>query len=131
MIAGRKDYSSWRNTLDDAKAAGSDMAAMLDMAQSDMRPASKAAIAQAAVILSGLPSQANSGDSAKAAQAVFEIGLADMPADLLPVAVERACKTCRWRPAPIQLLELVADELTERRLRIERLRMIESMGVEA
>jgi hypothetical protein len=121
VLAGNPAFCSWKNTLTELAASPDQRTELLAMARQQMQPATAVAIAKAAAILTGLPSQNNSGESAKAAQAVFEIGLADMPADLLGKALERACKTCRWRPTPAELRALVADDIAERATRLARL----------
>jgi hypothetical protein len=111
----RAEYD--RTTADEARA-------MLPVAQAELLPASGADVSKAAMILAGLPSRGLDADGARLALAVYKSGLDDMPADLIDLAVRRALKSCRFRPSPAELRELIAEEWDERRARLNRLRRI-------
>lgn len=95
---------------------------MLELAEAQARPASNAEIGKAAALLSGLPSRAQTEGEMQASMGIYRLGLDDVPAELLMIAVQRAAKVCTFRPTPSELRELIADEISERTCRLVRLR---------
>lgn len=96
--------------------------AMLEAARLDMEPAGPDAINSAVRdVLSGLAEKRMGSGDAKSQLLVYRIGLKEIPLDLLRLACVRATSVCEWRPKPKVLLDLIAEEFSERRRRLARL----------
>lgn len=121
VAAGTMPSAGWASTLADCRER-LDLAQLLALAEAENEPARLELLLQWGTLLGGLPSQKGAGLEAKAALAIFRMGLEDVPADLLEKAVRTAAKTCTFRPSPAELRALIADDLTERRRRLARLR---------
>lgn len=97
-------------------------AACLARAQADLTAATPDEIDQAIIAVSGLQLSVKQGVSAQALGMAYQIGLDDVPPDLLAKAVRLALKHKVFRPMPAELREFIADELDARQRRLARLR---------
>lgn len=87
----------------------------------DLEPAGEDAIDQAIVLLSGLQLSPKQGVTAAALDMAYQIGLDDIPADLLALGVQRAIKSSPFRPMPSEVRKHVELELEARKRRLARL----------
>lgn len=98
-----------------------DFEACLARARHELVPASADQIDQAIVLLSGLQISQKQGVSATALEAAYHVGLDDVPADLLALAVRNALKNSTFRPMPAELRKFVQAEMATRERRLRRL----------
>lgn len=61
---------------------------------------------------------------------LYVAALADVPPDLLALALDRLVRDWRWPrlPAPADIRATIAEELSRRKLRLTRLRTVEIFG---
>jgi hypothetical protein len=95
--------------------------ACIARARADMQPATADHIDQAIVVLGGLQISQKQGVSAAALGAAYHVGLDDVPADLLALAVRHALKNSTFRPMPAELRKFVQAEMATRERRLRRL----------
>jgi hypothetical protein len=91
-----------------------------------MEPAGEDDVSAALLALSVVWPNAKLSPAAAAAKVrLYTQALADLPSDLLALAVERATKTHDFQPKPAELRRLVEPELTRRRARLHRALLLE------
>lgn len=87
----------------------------------DLEPAGEDAIDQAIVLLSGLQLSPRQGVTAAALDMAYQIGLDDVPVDLLALGVRRAIQSQPFRPMPSEVRKHIEPELDARKRRLARL----------
>lgn len=119
VAAGTQSTAGWESALGDASPG---LPQLLVLAEAESEPAATEKLMAAVGILSGLPSQKATGMDAANALRIFEMGMDDVPEDLLIKSVRIAARACTFRLSPAELRALIADDLAERSLRLARLR---------
>lgn len=114
--------SRYGMTTPPQSVSSSDLARALEVAVAELEPCTADDLNAAVLVLAGLPSARMDEVTTHSVRIGFQMGLSDVPADLLRKAIVEACRTCEWRPAPGKVRGFIADELEMRRVRLERLR---------